>query len=60
MEVINGTSLQFYLLIRKKHDIKPLWMAKKCHRKAATVVPKVSKDLARGRGREARCKRDTN
>lgn len=39
MEVINGTSLQFYLLIRMKLDIRPFWK-KKNHREAAMVVPK--------------------
>lgn len=29
LEVINGTSLQFYLSIRKKLDIKPLWIPKR-------------------------------
>lgn len=44
MEVINGTSLQFYLLIRKKLDIKPLWIAKKCQRKTLAVVLKFQRN----------------
>lgn len=44
MEVINGTSLQFYLLIRKKLDIKLLWIAKKCQRKTLAVVLKFQRN----------------